>query len=160
GRNGSFNSVVNLSCVGAMPTGGSCSVSPPSVDLNTVSSGQSLPATVKVTTTNSSTPPGDYSFSFHGEHGGSRRDVPPTPRVNGFTNTSSTGQQTIQQTASGTYTVTVTSLNSYGGTIALSCANFSTAAFSPSSCAFSQNNFVPSASGTNVTVTLTAAANA
>jgi uncharacterized membrane protein len=113
--------------------------------------------TLAIPTTAGTTAVGDYPLNFHGNGGGLQHDLPLTLRVNDFSIGSSSTPQTIQQASSATYNVTVTSLNNYGGTVALSCANFTSSGMS---CSFSANNFVPTAAGTAVTVTLSAAANA
>ncbi len=81
-----------------------------------------------VPTTNGTTAFGDYAFNLHGDDGaGTTHDLALTLRVNNFTNTSNTGKQTIQQTGTGTYTVTLAPEGTFSDTIHLACANFSRA---------------------------------
>ncbi|MGH9668930.1 MAG: hypothetical protein ACRD3A_02305 [Terriglobales bacterium] len=157
-RYGTYNKMVALSCVPNPPTTGtSCGITPNPADF-TSGTGTGTTAALSVPTNSGTTAIGDYPFNFHGDDGaGDLKDQALTLRVNDFTIGSSTALQTIEQTGSKTYTVTVTSLNSYGGTITLSCLNFTSLGVS---CGFSQNNFVPAGAGTNVTVTVTAAADA
>ncbi|MBI2677228.1 MAG: hypothetical protein HYX28_00440 [Candidatus Koribacter versatilis] len=154
-RNGTFASLVDLTCVGTMPAGATCSVTPPQVDL---ASGNQ-PATVSVTTTGGTTPVGDTGFTLHGaEVGGSKQhDLPLTLRVNDFSIGSATASQNIQQGSAGTYTVTVTGQNNWTAPVTLSCANFTSLGLA---CGFSQNNFVPATGGTSLTVTVNAGVNA
>lgn len=161
-RFGTFSAAVNESCVytSTTPTGTACNITPNPADLTTGTcpgSGLCTTASLAIPTNSGTTAVGDYPFNFHGNGGASQHDVPLTLRVNDFSITSATTPQTIQQTATGAYTVTVTGLNNWTASVALSCANFSTTGLS---CSFSQNNFVPAAGGTSVTVTVTAAGTA
>jgi hypothetical protein len=161
-RFGSFSGQVNESCVytSTTPVGTACNITPNPADLTTVTcpgSGLCTTASLAIPTNSGTTVIGDYALNFHGNGNGSLHDVPLSLRVNDFSIASATTSQTIQQTATGTYNVTVTGLNNWTANVGLSCANFTTTGLG---CTFSQNNFVPAPGGTNVTVTLTAAGNA
>jgi len=158
-RAGSFSAAVALSCAPDPPaTGAACSVTPNPADLTSASS---VPVTLDVSTNAGTTPYGDAVFNLHGDAGGGMtQDLALTLRVNDFGIGSGTGQQTIEQTGTGTYTVTITPQGNFSDPIALSCANFSTNNDGRLGCSFSRNNFAPGAGAVDVTVTVTATAGA
>ncbi len=147
GRNGTYDKDVALFCSGAMPSGAACSVAPPTVDLGL--GAQLVNVTV---TTSAGTPLGDVAFALHGQEvaGPKVHDLPLTVRVNDFTLAAPTSQ-TAEQTGTAVYSLTVTGQNNLADAVALSCSGLP-ANVGP--CSFAPNNFVPSAAGTPVTLTL------
>ena len=124
---GGFNSSVTLS-VSGLPSGANATFS-----VNPISG--SGTSTMHVTTS-SSTPAGNYTLTITGTGGGFTHTTTVKLVVNNFTISASPSSETVTRGNNATYTVTVTALNAFNGTVTFSVGGLpanSTASFSPSS---------------------------
>ena len=148
---GGFNSSVTLS-VSGLPSGANATFSPNPI------SGGSGSSTMHVTTS-SSTPAGNYTLTITGTGGGLTRTTTVMLFVNNFTISASPSSETVTRGNSATYTVTITALNGFKGTVTFSARGLpanSSASFSPSSVTGSgTSRLTISTSGSTSTGTFT-----
>jgi len=127
-----FSGSVSFS-VSGLPSGASASFNPASV---TAGNGSTLSVS-----TSSSTPAGSYTLTISGTSGSTTHSTTVTLVVNSaatgdFTISVSPSSQSIRRGGAVTYTVTVSGVNGFAGTVALSQSGApGTASFSPSSVA-------------------------
>jgi hypothetical protein len=130
---GGFNSSITLSASG-MPSGTTVSFNPNPIP---APGGGSSTMTITV---GSSTPTGTYPITVTGNGGGIQQNTTVTLTVVAaapdFSITAAPSSQTVSRGSAVSYTTTVTSLNSFAGTVSLSitgCPRRSTCSFNPSS---------------------------
>jgi hypothetical protein len=142
-----FSSLVDLTCTaGGTAPPATCTPSPTPI---TPSAGAGTPLTVST-----SGAVGDYSFNLHGvgqDAGHSVADAALTLHVVDFSLGAAPNPVNIPHDNSGTVTVTVTAAGTLTDTVHLTCR---TPLPTGITCGFSQNDFVPSGAGTNVTLTI------
>lgn len=133
-----FSGTVNLS-VTSCPSGLTCSLASGSVSVP--SGGTSSSDTLTVSTT-ASTPTGNYNVTVTGSDSGITHTVTVSLTVNpvgaqpDFSLSASPTSRTVRHGSSTTYTLTVTALNGFTGTVSFTVTNLpsrSNASFSPSS---------------------------
>jgi hypothetical protein len=145
-----FSGTVNFSVTG-LPTGATASFAPPSV---TVSGYASASATMTVTTS-SATPAARRSLTVTGTFSGASSVASVTLVVTDFMLDLSPASQTVPPSGSATYTVNVTAVNGFSGTVSFSPSGVmglptgTTASFNPAS--------VTGAGSTMMTVTTSSA---
>jgi hypothetical protein len=123
---GGFTGSVMLNASG-LPSGATASFSP-----NPISPGNST-MTVRTST---STPTGSFTLTITGTSGSLTHTASVTLVVTGFTISATPSSQTVTRPNSTTYTVTITPLNGFTGTVTFSARNLpsgATASFNPSS---------------------------
>lgn len=133
GRNGGFNGTVNLSVTG-LPGGATASFSPASFAGTTAGN-----STLTVNTT-TATPLGNYTLTIRGASGSTVSTSTVTLQVAApnFTLNAGPASRLIKPGQSGGYSVDLSSVGSFGGTVSLSVAGLpggATAGFSPTSIA-------------------------
>jgi hypothetical protein len=111
-----FTSVVTLSVAGTQPPGVTVAFTPATVDFSHQSSGQSVLSVLPSDTT----PPGSYTLTVAATSGGLSRTATVTLNVVDFSLSAAPSSQTIAAGGSASYPVSVTSLNSFLGSVALS----------------------------------------
>jgi len=128
-----FNSSIALTASG-MPTGVSVSFNP-----STIPAPGTGTSTMTITVS-SSTTPGTYPITVTGNGGGVQQSTTVTLTVTAgapdFTITASPTSETVHRGSPATYTVTLTPVNGFNGTVNLSlsgCPRYSTCSFNPSS---------------------------
>jgi large repetitive protein len=151
---GSFNQAVSLACSG-LPAGAACNFSPSA----SVSPTAGNPITVSLTiSTTASTPTGSSTITISANTSGA-----PAPRTRSLTFTVTAladyvldvpnKAQSAAVTATGTFSGTLTAINSYSTAVNLSCSSGQPAA--PGNCTFTPGaSIVPTAGGAAFTVTV------
>jgi F5/8 type C domain-containing protein len=123
-----FSGSVALSATG-LPTGASATFNPTSL------SGSGSTSTVGITTT-STTPAGTYSVTITGTSGSLQHSTTATLVVTDFSLAASPGSQTVTAGSGTSYAATLTALDGFSGSVALSASGLPTGAsatFNPSS---------------------------
>lgn len=147
--NYNVNSSINLSCT-SPPAGFSCSFNPAAVPYQ--APGTTGPQTFGTETisASASTPPGSYSLEITGTDGNLTHQAAQPITLNAYALSADSASKTvILGTDSEQFQITATSLSSYSGTIALSCANISASGVS---CAFNPTSITAGQSGSTLTV--------
>jgi len=128
---GGFSGTVTLSASG-LPSGASASFNPPTI----IGSGSST----MTVTTSASTPPGTYTLTITGTSGNLTHSTTVTLVVTGpspdFAITATPLTRIVTRPANTTYTVTVTPVNGFSGTVSFSVSGLpsrTTASFNPAS---------------------------
>jgi len=148
---GGFTSNVTLSVTG-LPSGASATFGTNPIAGGSGSSAMNV-------STSSSTPAGTYTLTITGTGGGLTHSTTVTLVVNNFTISASPSSETVTRGNSATYTVTITALNGFNGTVTFSARGLpanSSASFSPSSVTGSgTSRLTISTSGSTSTGTFT-----
>jgi subtilisin family serine protease len=133
---------ITFGCAG-LPAGVSCSANPASVS----GGGQS---TVTVSTTPGVTPPGTSTITFVVAEAGVQKSTTASLTIKDFAVSSANLNPTANVGSSATVAMVTKAFAGFSSTVALACAGLPPGA----TCSFSNNNFVPSATGTSTTVTI------
>jgi len=139
---GGVSGQITFGCA-APPAGVTCTANPSTA----YGGGQSA---VTVSTTPGVTPPGISTITFTAAESGAVRSATATVSVQDFSISSGNLSPATNLGSSAAVTVTSKSFSGFNKPITLACSGLP----SGTTCSFSANNFVPSATGTNTTVTV------
>jgi len=154
GLNG-FTGIVGLECeITEAPAGGGCTLS----NANPAATAAGTSVTATITSNAATTPPGTYTVRVQGTNSSQSKVAQFTVNIKDFTLGTGTGAITIPQpppgqSSSRTVPVTLTALNGYNSSTALSC----TGQPAGMTCAFSPASGIPTIGGLHSTLTVTGA---
>jgi len=157
GLNG-FTGVVSLECeITEAPAGGGCTLS----NANPAATAAGTSVTATITSNAATTPPGTYTVRVQGTNSSQSKVAQFTTNIKDFTLGTGAGAITIPQPPSGqsssrTVPVTLTALNGYNSSTALSCTGQPAGV----TCAFAPASGIPTALGLHSTLTVTGASTA
>jgi hypothetical protein len=151
-----FSSAVSLSCSAGLPTGATCSFSPPSVTPG------SAPATSALTiSTTTATPGGTSTVTITGTSGSTSHTTSVSLVVHASTTpdfaitATALSPATVSAGGSATSTITITPVASFNGSVSLACSSITGGGTPAPTCLFSSTS-VPGSGTSTLTITTTA----